>query len=483
MVSIPLSENPVPTFAQIIENLLRLLDEPIALDELVDKILAVRSPQTKNPRRAVVDKIRELEGELLVRPVADQVLPLRLAFKGARFRLPLNHEIVDAGLIDLQAVLASYLPRQFSIEQLQLIDAAGRAIPFGLKKVSSQVPTLFRSYEHVSLNADLSVWFRSQKIYHKDRLLFTIEDWERGVFRLECEVASAVRQDLLHQRNKLLADIFYTLLEEARDEDIYIRIALPRAYTLLPDKTGYPADHWRIIIEDDPRMSSDGISIRYRDIDYSPLERSMAEFFGERLSSPSPTVSREQGQQVFRFKTYIDYDPKIWRTLEIQGRHTLTDLDASLREAFDHDLMDHLGGFWRLVPRRPSGRSRIRYREVDLGTVNPYELAEGSDTKIAALDLKPGDLLRYVYDFGDWIEHTLTLEAIQPPEQGVKYPREVARNQPRYQNCSRCLKEGKKSTAVWTCFTCSNKAQADIILCEACARTHDDEHYLDEILY
>jgi len=42
----------------------------------------------------------------------------------------------------------------------------------------------------------------------------------------------------------------------------------------------------------------------------------------------------------------------------------------------------------------------------------------------------PSDPLKYVFDFGDWIEHTLTLTAIHPPERGVKYPREVSRNKP-----------------------------------------------------
>jgi len=37
----------------------------------------------------------------------------------------------------------------------------------------------------------------------------------------------------------------------------------------------------------------------------------------------------------------------------------------------------------------------------------------------------PSDPLKYVFDFGDWIEHTLTLVAIHPAEQGVEYPREV----------------------------------------------------------
>ena len=39
------------------------------------------------------------------------------------------------------------------------------------------------------------------------------------------------------------------------------------------------------------------------------------------------------------------------------------------------------------------------------------------------LGLAPGDELKYVYDFGDWIEHKITLEAITEPQADVKYPR------------------------------------------------------------
>ncbi len=36
--------------------------------------------------------------------------------------------------------------------------------------------------------------------------------------------------------------------------------------------------------------------------------------------------------------------------------------------------------------------------------------------KIASLNLKPGDKLKYVYDFGDWIEHVLEVEAQFRPQ-------------------------------------------------------------------
>ena len=46
---------------------------------------------------------------------------------------------------------------------------------------------------------------------------------------------------------------------------------------------------------------------------------------------------------------------------------------------FEHDW-DHMSGFWKLVRR---GQSR-RFREVDLGSFNPFGEGEAADLTIAA---------------------------------------------------------------------------------------------------
>ena len=46
------------------------------------------------------------------------------------------------------------------------------------------------------------------------------------------------------------------------------------------------------------------------------------------------------------------------------------------------------------------------------------------------------------YDFGDWIEHRLTLEEVAALEKGATYPRIVAQNEPQYQYCQAC--QGKR---------------------------------------
>jgi hypothetical protein len=180
-----------------------------------------------------------------------------------------------------------------------------------------------------------------------------------------------------------------------------------------------------------------------------------------------------------RFKTALEHRPGLWRRLEIQGGQSLVDFDAILRQAFQHDTFDHMGGFWRLVPR---GTSK-RFREVELGTINPFGEGDGADQHIAGIGLKPGDELKYVYDFGDWVEHRLTLEEIVEPESEATYPRIVAQNQPRYRYCQVCQDKGDKTVATWFCVECSNAEQQDVLVCEMCLMDAHEDHYVEEVLY
>lgn len=490
------SKEKPPAYEEVIADLLRSAPGPVSAKELSEKLLAARPSQAKNPLRAMRTHIRQANGRQLVFLDTDTILPIRLAFQGARFRLPLDREMVNKGLVNIGDSLRSYVPLHFPLERVRFVDSAGNPIAFQIKPVSRQVNTPFGRQDFTTLHANLSAWFRAQKVYRKDHLLFTILDWEQGVLQLEREPFGRRNQNLLAQRNHLLADLFYDLLESAVDEDIYVHVAVPTVYARLPDKSGYPPAHWMIVLEEDGRMTSDGWRIHYSDSGFSPLERLAREISGEPSYAPSQPVSREQREQVYRFKAALAYRPNIWRELEVQGKQTLADLDLALREAFNHDVFDHLGGFWKLIPRgaqaKPLATKRgaakrgaarkARYREVELGDVEPMGGGEAARIKIAGMGLAERDRLKYVYDFGDWIEHHLTLEAIEMPQAGVKYPREVARNRPEYVYCVECQKKGRQKVAKWICLECTTGPDQEMVLCEKCADRHE-EHYLEEILY
>jgi len=326
-------------------------------------------------------------------------------------------------------------------------------------------------------------------MYIKDHILVTILDWEQGVLQLEREPFGQRNQALLAGRNRLLADMFFDLLESAAQEDIYVHAAVPTVYARLPDKGDYPPNHWWDVLEADGRMDSNGFMIFYRDSD-NPFRQWNENDLKDRKAVSTQAISKAQREQVYRFKTHILYRPKIWREIEIQGKQTLADLDIALRDAFNHDVFDHMGGFWKLIPRaaqaktmdKRSSKRQVRHRQIDLGSVNPMGEGDAAEVKIAELGLAVGEQLKYVYDFGDWIEHQLILRAIEAPQSNMKYPREVARNQPEYAYCVECQKKGKQKVAKWICLECTTGPEQETLLCDKCADKHDD-HYIEEILY
>ncbi|MEM7344703.1 MAG: hypothetical protein AAF485_10700, partial [Chloroflexota bacterium] len=190
------------------------------------------------------------------------------------------------------------------------------------------------------------------------------------------------------------------------------------------------------------------------------------------------SISKKEVQQTYRFKVALFYRKGLWRRIEVQGGQTLGEFDQILREAFAHDW-DHMSGFWNLIRR---GNSR-RFREVDLGSINPFGEGDAADVVIAGLGLEPGNELKYVYDFGDWVEHRITLEEIVESTPTVTYPRITAQNKPRYHYCPYCKEKGKKTKAIYVCIECSNREETDIVACEDCTDKYHEDHYNEEILY
>ncbi|HFD39423.1 MAG TPA: hypothetical protein ENJ31_06195, partial [Anaerolineae bacterium] len=413
-------------------------------------------------------------GRTLVFLDAKTVLPTPLAMRGVRFRLPLSRPEAERGVVFVQPGFAYFLRREIAPEEAQFLDSQGRPLLVEVTTVREEIET-FLGPQTVDFQAfDLGHWLREQGVRPDDSLLVTIEDWERGVFRLEYEPAQEQRQDEIARQDRELADLLFELLESKRYERVFGMEAIPTAYARLSDPGGYPGNHWLQVVYDDARIRYDGSAICYSDF-RSPLERMLE---GDR-PIPQQSFSPAQGRQVYRFKAALKYRSGLWRQIEIQGKQTLADFDRILRDAFEHDTYDHMGGFWRRI-RRGKGR---RFREVELGDINPWGEGSGAEVQIAGLGLQPGDELKYVYDFGDWIEHRLTLEEIVEPEAGGQYPRITAQNKPRYRYCETCKAEGRQSRATWICIECSNEQQRQVLVCEECLSRDHEDHFADKILY
>jgi hypothetical protein len=368
-----------------------------------------------------------------------------------------------------------FLPDDLSSSAVELVDISGKPLNAKAIVIKEKVRSLAGDtfvVDHQCL--DLGVWFKHVSFRRGDSILVTIEDWQVGRFSLEHEPAGKRRRDDIQRKNQELANLLYALLEADQDEQVLDTRTVQTAYARMPEPGGYPGDHWTRVIELDSRMKWVFGSIRYAD-SQSPLE---SIFEHKRPVSQAP-LAKEQRLQVYRFKAELKSRASIWRRIEIQGEQTLADFDGALREAFGHDWSDHLSGFWKRVRR---GNTR-RFREIDLGNIEPFGGGDGAAVQIAGLGLQPGDALKYVYDFGDWIEHTIELQAIAAPEADVTYPRIAEQNKPRYRYCERCKDAGRRTIATRICIDCSNRQQREVLICEMCLDAAHEEHWSDEILY
>lgn len=130
------------------------------------------------------------------------------------------------------------------------------------------------------------------------------------------------------------------------------------------------------------------------------------------------------------FKVVLAGRKSIWRRIAIRSDQTLDDLHAVLFNAFDR-FDEHLYSFHTqpLYARRGPDfhRGDVEYTSPGMieeaDAFDGHEIHDASKTVIAALNLKPGQRLYYLFDFGDSWWHDLTVEALGLPlEYSRKYP-------------------------------------------------------------
>ena len=469
----------LPTIDEAIESVLEEVHEPVAASDFIGRVLEIRPSSAKKPATSIRTQIRDNHvGRNLVFVDKQTIVPLRVAVVGIRFRIPLSRLEVNRGMLILDPSFSPWITRFDDPKTFELVDEVGQRLPTRVASITQKITGIFGDSNVQSHAFDLSDWFRAHRARRDDSILATFECWEPKRFKLELEPEKERRRHRqeIAEKNQELADTLFDMLESSYDESVSSCEAIPTVYIRLSDPRGYPGDHWINVIERDPRMKFTG----FGDITYVENLNMLESMLMD--GKPPVTVQRftsKQGNQVYSFKAAFKHRKSLWRLIEIQGGQTLEDLDVILRKAFGHDRSDHLSGFWKLV-RRGQGK---RFREIRLGDTEPFGGGSGAHLKLAGLGFQVGDELKYVYDFGDWIEHEITLEGIESPQAGVEYPRVSEQNKPRYKYCENCRAEGRKTVATYICIWCSNDEQREVLICEDCLDKYHEDHYVDEMIY
>lgn len=465
------------TLKQVIEQVLSELDGPITVKDLADRVYAIYPTRSKTAMSSLRNCLHyDEQGVNLVYLDKFTILPMRIAMQGARFRVSIDRHAEKEH--EMPVLYFNYfIERNGEPKNIRFVDGAGNPIAVKVKSVKNiwEPNSLWRR-DFIDAFY-FSEWFNKIKPQRGDSLLVTVQNWEDREFLLEYEPKKKRLAEEIQRFNKEFADILYNMLEESRDGDIFLHQVIPDVFVRLSNPQGYPGDNWREIVKNDKRVASDGIVLKYPE-DIPPLDHMLLPD-DELLPWIRDNYTKGQANDIYRFKVSLGFDSPIWRVIEIKAEQTFSDFDVAIRNAFGHDRYDHMGGFWKLIPR---GKSKKKFREIEIGVINPIEEGTAAELHIGGMDLKPGDQIKYVYDFGDWIEHEISLEEISKVKTGKSYPALVARNKPKYQYCVICEAKGKETVARLVCLQCSTQKRV-IFLCEDCAGKKHENHYVEEIIY
>jgi len=466
-----------PTLKQVVEQVLSELDRPITVKDLANRVYAIYPTRSKTAMSSFRNCLHyDEQGVNLVYLDRNTVLPMRIAMKGVRFRVPIDRHAEKENEIPL-LFFNYFIGRDAKPKHFRFVDDTGNPIAFKVKSVKNiwEPNSLWRMDFVDAL--DFTEWFNRVKSQRGDSLLVMIRDWESREFLVEHEPKKKRHTEEIQQFNKEFSDILFNMLEESKDGDIFLHQVIPDVFVRLSNPQGYPGDNWHEIIKSDKRVMSDGIILKYPE-DMPPLDHLMLPD-DEQLPWIRDNYSKKQSSDIYRFKVSLGFNSPVWRIIEIKAGQSFADLDVAIRDAFGHDRYDHMGGFWKMIPR---GKNQKKFREVEIGDINPLEEGTAADLHIGGMDMKPGDLMKYVYDFGDWVEHEVRLENISTGQSGKSYPIIVERNKPNYQYCVICKSKAKETIATLICLQCSNQKNL-VFLCEDCADKKHEGHYLEEVIY
>jgi hypothetical protein len=108
-----------------------------------------------------------------------------------------------------------------------------------------------------------------------------------------------------------------------------------------------------------------------------------------------------------------EIEPAIWRRIELSSQTTLKQFHRILQVAMEWED-DHLHEY--IIGGRRYGTSEPEYDE-------PGEVVREAGARLATVLPQLGSEILYIYDFGDYWQHDLRLEAILPHDPEIQYPR------------------------------------------------------------
>lgn len=117
--------------------------------------------------------------------------------------------------------------------------------------------------------------------------------------------------------------------------------------------------------------------------------------------------------QIYKIKVTVEgTHPPIWRRILVSSNTILFGL---------HDILQIVMG-WEDVHLHTFTIDGLKYGDPGIDEYGDFGTLEEANFKLNQVVDLEGQRVSYEYDFGDGWGHTLLVEKILPPQEGVRYP-------------------------------------------------------------
>jgi hypothetical protein len=121
----------------------------------------------------------------------------------------------------------------------------------------------------------------------------------------------------------------------------------------------------------------------------------------------------KKSTQIYQIKVALDdTHPPIWRRILVPGNTTLLKL---------HDIIQIVLG-WEDYHLHMFTINGLKYGDPGIDDYGDFGTLDEAKYKLNQVIKREGQRESYEYDFGDGWGHTLVVEKILPPQEGVRYP-------------------------------------------------------------
>ncbi len=234
-----------PTIASILRALAGEYDGPVEERRVLERVLEQRPSSAKNPYATIRERLR-WDGLTLgwLRISRSQLMPLRVALQGLRFRCLPRARDVAAGLLPLVHLQPFAGLRSYACA---VYDEAGT--PLRLIEHEAEAP------RDAALPAfDLADWYARTGFQPGDSIVVTVERSDPLSMRIEREPRESFRADAVAEQDAALLE---AVVERVRRSQAAIvpcdEVILP-VFATAPWRTAYPGTPWQHLVMADGRL-------------------------------------------------------------------------------------------------------------------------------------------------------------------------------------------------------------------------------------